>query len=224
MNKKEKHNTSTGPSPQEKVRMRIKICGMKKESNILDVAKLNPEFMGFIFYKKSPRYFNGSIPELPDSIKKIGVFVNETFDYIKGIVNKHNLEGVQLHGNESPELCKQLQDLNCTIIKVFSIKDSFDFNSLEPYEEVCDYYLFDTKGKQPGGNGYTFDWSILKKYSSIKPYFLSGGIGLNEIDQIKSFFKQPEAAFCYALDVNSKFETNSRLKKVEKLKAFKMSF
>ncbi len=194
---------------------------MKNEDNILNVAKLNPDFMGFIFYKNSPRYFNSTIPELPEKIKKIGVFVDATFDYIKGIVNKHNLQGVQLHGNESPELCKQLQDLNCTVIKVFSIKDTFDFNSLEPYEDACDFYLFDTKGKQPGGNGFTFDWSVLKKYSSIKPFFLSGGIGPSELNNLLSFLKRPEAIFCHSLDLNSKFETNAGIKNTEKLKAFK---
>jgi phosphoribosylanthranilate isomerase len=201
--------------------MKQKVFGMKNTDNILNVAKLNPDFIGFIFFKNSPRYFNSVIPELPDNIKKIGVFVDATFDYIKGIVQKHNLQGVQLHGNESPELCKQLQDLNCTVIKVFSIKDSFDFNTLEPYEDVCDFYLFDTKGKQPGGNGYTFDWSVLKKYPSIKPYFLSGGIGPKELDNLLSFQKRPEALFCHSLDVNSKFETNLGLKNIEKLKAFK---
>ena len=118
-------------------------------------------------------------------------------------------------------MCQQLQHLNCIVIKVFSIKDSFNFNNLDPYENVCDYYLFDTKGKQPGGNGVTFNWSVLKNYSSIKPFFLSGGIGLNELDSLQSFLKQPEAAFCHALDVNSKFETNTGLKNSEKLKAFK---
>jgi len=201
--------------------MKLKVCGMKQRDNILDVAKLDPDYMGFIFYKNSPRYCNTVIPELPPHIKKIGVFVNATFDYIKGIVHKHNLQGVQLHGSESPELCQQLQHLNCMVIKVFSIKDSFNFNNLDPYENVCDYYLFDTKGKQPGGNGVTFNWSVLKNYSSIKPFFLSGGIGLNELDSLQSFLKQPEAAFCHALDVNSKFETNTGLKNSEKLQAFK---
>jgi len=194
---------------------------MKHKDNILNVAKLNPDFMGFIFHKNSPRYFDSIIPELPENIKKIGVFVDATYDYIRGKVQKHNLQGVQLHGNEFPELCKQLQDLNCTVIKVFSIKDSFDFKTLEPYEDVCDYYLFDTKGKQPGGNGFTFDWSVLKKYSSIKPFFLSGGIGPHELDNLLSFLKRPEAVFCHSLDLNSKFETNSGLKNTEKLKAFK---
>ncbi len=201
--------------------MKLKVCGMKYKDNILNIAKLNPDFMGFIFYKNSPRYFNSVIPELPNNIKKIGVFVNSTLDYIKGIVQKHNLQGVQLHGSESPELCQQLKALNCIVIKVFSVKDTFNFNTLEPYENVCDYYLFDTKGKQPGGNGYAFDWSILKKYSSIKPFFLSGGIGLNQMDSLQSFLKRPEAMFCHALDLNSKFETNLGLKNTEKLKAFK---
>jgi len=201
--------------------MKLKVCGMKNENNILDVAQLNPDFMGFIFYKKSPRYFNSNIPELSEHIKKIGVFVNESFDYIRGKVEKHNLQGVQLHGDESPELCKQLKELGCIVIKVFSIKDDFNFSVLEPYEDVCDYYLFDTKGKQPGGNGYAFDWRVLKKYTSIKPYFLSGGIGLNEVENISAFMKPPESAFCHALDINSKFETNQGLKNVEKLKEFK---
>ncbi len=194
---------------------------MKEENNILDVAVLEPNYMGFIFYKKSPRYFNTVIPELPESIKKIGVFVNETFDFIKGIIEKHNLQGVQLHGNETPELCMRLKALNCIVIKVFSIKNDFDFNLLEPYEEVCDFYLFDTKGKHIGGNGYTFNWNVLKKYPSIKPYFLSGGIGLNELDSVIKFLKRPESAFCCALDLNSKFETNLGLKDISKLNVFK---
>ena len=96
---------------------------MKNENNILDVADLNPNYMGFIFYEKSSRYFNGVIPELPESIKKIGVFVNATFEYIKGKVDKHNLQGVQLHGQETPELCQRLKDLDIAVIKVFSIKN-----------------------------------------------------------------------------------------------------
>lgn len=200
--------------------MKLKVCGMKNEANMTNVAALDLEYMGFIFYNKSPRFFNTSIPELPTHIKKIGVFVNASFDFIRGKVEKHNLQGVQLHGEESPKLCKQLQDLNSIVIKVFSIKDTFNFKTLTPYEAVCDFYLFDTKGKQPGGNGYTFNWSVLKKYPSVKPYFLSGGIGLNEIEEVRSFLKRPESDFCHALDLNSKFETNAGLKNKEKLETF----
>jgi phosphoribosylanthranilate isomerase len=97
----------------------------------------------------------------------------------------------------------------------------FNFNQLEPYESVCDYYLFDTKGKLPGGNGYTFNWDVLKKYPSSKPYFLSGGIGLNEIETLKEFLKMPESQYCYAIDINSQFEVEAGLKDIEKLKKFK---
>ncbi|OIQ18786.1 phosphoribosylanthranilate isomerase [Lacinutrix sp. MedPE-SW] len=200
--------------------MKLKICGMKNENNILDVAELNPGYMGFIFYEKSPRHFNTTIPELPESIKKIGVFVNATFDFIRGKVEKHDLQGVQLHGDETPELCKSLKDLGIIVIKVFSIKNQFNFKVLEPFEDVCDYYLFDTKGKEPGGNGYTFNWNVLKKYPSIKPYFLSGGIGPKEMDSLLLFLKRPESEFCAAVDLNSKFETAAGLKNTAKLKTF----
>ncbi|AEH01583.1 phosphoribosylanthranilate isomerase [Lacinutrix sp. 5H-3-7-4] len=200
--------------------MKLKICGMKNENNILDVAELNPGYMGFIFYEKSPRYFNTTIPELPESIKKIGVFVNATFDFIRGKIEKHDLQGVQLHGDETPELCKSLKDLDIIVIKVFSIKNQFNFKVLEPFEDVCDYYLFDTKGKEPGGNGYTFNWNVLKKYPSIKPYFLSGGIGPKEMDALLLFLKRPESEFCAAIDLNSKFETAAGLKNTTKLKTF----
>ena len=126
--------------------MKLKICGMKNENNILDVAELKPSYMGFIFYEKSPRYFNGVIPEISKDINKIGVFVNSTFDYIRGKVEKHDLQGVQLPGDETPELCERLKALEITVVKVFSIKNQFDFKVLEPFEDVCDYYLFDTKG------------------------------------------------------------------------------
>ena len=200
--------------------MNLKICGMKNENNILDVADLNPGYMGFIFSEKSPRYFNSLIPEISKDIKKIGVFVNSTFDYIRGKVEKHDLQGVQLHGGESPELCAKLKELDLIVIKVFSIKNQFDFKVLEPFEDVCNYYLFDTKGKEPGGNGYTFNWNVLKKYPSIKPYFLSGGIGPQEMDSLLLFLKRPESELCCTFDLNSKFETAAGLKDVTKLKAF----
>lgn len=201
--------------------MKLKVCGMKNENNILDVAELQPHYMGFIFYEKSPRFLKETIPELPDNIKKIGVFVNAVLSFIVDKIETYNLQGIQLHGSESPELCEQLKAYNVTIIKVFSIKNQFDFSVLEPYENVCDYYLFDTKGKEPGGNGYTFNWNVLKKYPSKKPYFLSGGIGPKELDSVLLFLKRPESEFCSTLDLNSKFETAAGLKDLNKLKAFK---
>jgi phosphoribosylanthranilate isomerase len=104
---------------------------------------------------------------------------------------------------------------------VFSIKDTFDFSILKAYEKACDYFLFDTKGKLPGGNGYTFNWEVLKKYPSDKPYFLSGGIGLENVGAIASFLRAPESIYCYAIDINSKFEIEPGLKDIEKIKEFK---
>lgn len=194
---------------------------MKYPDNIISVANLQPDYLGFIFYEKSARYFEGEIPEISNNIKKTGVFVNADSKEVITKIKKHQLQAIQLHGNESPEYCKKLNTENIEIIKVFSIKDNFNFDTLKPYESVCDYYLFDTKGKLPGGNGYTFNWNVLKKYSSTKSYFLSGGIGLNEIENIKSFIKSDESKYCYAIDVNSKFETEPGMKNIELLKEFK---
>ena len=199
--------------------MKLKVCGMKYLNNMEAVAKLRPDFLGFIFYDKSSRYFNGNLPYLPQAIKKVGVFVNEDLETLQSIIKEQKLDVVQLHGQESPEYCSQL--VNAEIIKVFSIKDTFNFSVLLPYEEVCDYYLFDTKGKLPGGNGYTFNWNVLKDYPSTKPFFLSGGIGLKEVEKLKDFIDSPASKYCYSLDVNSKFEINPGVKNINDLEKFK---
>jgi phosphoribosylanthranilate isomerase len=196
--------------------MKLKICGMKYPNNILEVGSLLPDYMGFIFWEKSARYFEGSIPELPKSIKKVGVFVNATQEGIIEKITKYDLQAVQLHGQESLEFCQDLKDkINNTIeiIKVFSVDDSFDFEVLKPFEAVCNYFLFDTKGKLPGGNGTTFDWKVLENYPSSKPFFLSGGIGINEMDAINEISKTNLPI--YAIDVNSKFEIEPGLKNTQ---------
>ena len=200
---------------------------MKYQDNMIEVAKLQPDYLGFIFHEKSPRFFDGNIPKLPDSIKKVGVFVDASLSYIIEKVKIHQLQAVQLHGHESPEFCAlfhaELVEAShpIEIIKVFSIKDDFNFEALKTYESVCDYYLFDTKGKLPGGNGYTFNWNVLKNYPSNNPFFLSGGIGIEETEKVLSFLRRQESKHCYAIDVNSKFELEPGLKDIEKLKIFK---
>ncbi len=193
---------------------------MKYQDNIKSVAELQPDYLGFIFYEKSKRNFDDKIPEINNEIKKTGVFVNESIEFILEKINEHQLTAVQLHGNESPEFCKELFRNQIEVIKVFSVDDNFDFEILNNYEGVCDYFLFDTKGKEKGGNGITFNWDILKKYSSKKPYFLSGGIGLNEVDNLKEFLKTEASKYCYVLDVNSKFEDEPGLKNIQNLKLF----
>ncbi|GAA3557438.1 phosphoribosylanthranilate isomerase [Snuella lapsa] len=210
--------------------MKLKVCGMKYQDNIDQVAALQPDYLGFIFYEKSARYFNTAIPQISNTIKKTGVFVDANLDTVISKIQAHQLQAVQLHGMESPEYCKLLQHTKLDsasrpieIIKVFSIKDNFDFEILKPYETVCDYFLFDTKGKLPGGNGYTFDWNVLNDYTSTKPFFLSGGIGLEETEKLQSFITSKASKYCYAIDVNSKFEIEPGLKNIELLKQFKKS-
>ncbi|WP_243643694.1 phosphoribosylanthranilate isomerase [Tenacibaculum sp. M341] len=210
--------------------MKLKVCGMKYVENIREVAALNPDYLGFIFYDRSKRNFEGIIPEIPKGIKKTGVFVNEYLEIVLSLAEAYKLNALQLHGDESVAYIKELKDhlersrqekrlQKVEIIKVFGIKDTFDFSVLKPYEEVVDYFLFDTKGKERGGNGVTFDWTVLKDYNSTKPFFLSGGIGLNEAASVKEILKTDLPI--YALDVNSKFETKPGLKSIKDLQKFK---
>jgi len=200
--------------------LKIKVCGMNQ--NTVEVSDLKPDYLGFIFWKPSKRSFSGLPLVLPHSIKKVGVFVDDSIEGIIEKVKKYQLLAVQLHGNENPGFCNSLKQKlkGVEIIKVFSIKDEFNFQELEPFELVCDYYLFDTKGRLPGGNGYKFNWTVLKDYPSSKPFFLSGGIGLEDVDSIKEFMQRPESRYCHAIDVNSKFELEPGLKDIDKLKAF----
>lgn len=226
--------------------LKLKVCGMKYIENIQQVAELNPDYLGFIFYENSKRNFEGIIPEFSNSIKKTGVFVNEYKEIVISLVEEYRLDAIQLHGDESVEyiieLKKQLAENRALfieenkqikkkknqhyiskneveIIKVFGIKDEFNFDVLQPYLEVVDYFLFDTKGKERGGNGTKFDWSVLEKYPYDKPFFLSGGIGPEDVEQIQIVRKTNLPI--YALDVNSKFEIEPGRKKIEELQEFK---
>ncbi len=202
--------------------MKIKICGLKFKSNILGLSKLEPDYMGFIFWEKSKRLVIDSTPNLSQTkIKKTGVFVNADFDKIKDKVRVHKLEAIQLHGLESPEFCEKIKNLGVEIIKAFSIDGNFNFKILEEYELCSDYFLFDTKGKSPGGNGISFDWEILRNYKYEKKFFLSGGIGIESISAIKKIKNLSLPLFC--VDINSRFELNPGEKNIELIKSFKNS-
>ena len=197
---------------------------MKYLENIQEVAALQPDYLGFIFYEKSKRNFEGVIPVISKSIKKTGVFVNASTDEVIAKINLYDLQTVQLHGDESVNYINELKCLfersrELEIIKVFGIKDEFNFDTLKPYLRVVDYFLFDTKGKERGGNGVAFNWNILEKYPFTKPFFLSGGIGLEQQEEIHQIRKTDLPI--YALDVNSKFENKQGFKKIEDLKKFK---
>ena len=183
---------------------------MGSAENIQQIAALQPDYLGFIFFEKSARNFTGEIPEIASTIKKTGVFVNASFDFIQQKIKQYGFKAVQLHGEENPEFCQKVKALNVEVFKVFSMKSNFDFSILKPFETSVDYFLFDTKGENPGGNGFVFDWEILKKYNSEIPFILSGGIGIQEVDALKDLmqFNLP----IYAVDINSKFEIQPALK------------
>lgn len=201
--------------------MKIKVCGMKHPENIESVGRLPLSFMGFIFYDKSPRYADvldrNDLAVLSEDIKRVGVFVNADFEFIKEKAKKYNLDFLQLHGQESAHYCQQItSELNIPIIKAFNVSDPLDFDQTKAYEDVCEYFLFDTKTSQHGGSGLKFDWNILNNYRGQKPFFLSGGISAIDADSIKQL-NHPKL---YALDLNSKFELEPGLKDAQLLDEF----
>tara|TARA_Y100000389_G_scaffold48640_1_gene43938 strand:- start:208 stop:810 length:603 start_codon:yes stop_codon:yes gene_type:complete len=195
--------------------MKLKVCGMKFSENIAEIESLKPDFMGFIFYKKSKRFFNESKIILNDKINRVGVFVNQEMNEVFDNVKKYKLDYVQLHGEEDIKYCLSIKSF-CKVIKVFKIDDTFDFNTIKKFENVSDYFLFDTKTNLHGGSGKKFDWKILKNYNSKKNFFLSGGISEDDVEEIKKIKKIHPII---GIDINSKFELPSLKKDREKIKS-----
>ena len=198
--------------------MKFKVCGLFNEENIYKVAELNPDYVGHIFWEKSVRYLKSISPNLKKEIKKTGVFFNSKIDDVFNRINENNLACVQLHGEESPQYCKNIMDSGTQVIKSFRIDDDFDFSVLKNYENYCDLFLFDSKSELPGGTGESFNWENLKKYKLKKEFFISGGIGLHSIESLIDLFKMDLPI--YGVDVNSKFEDEKYLKKIDELKTF----
>jgi phosphoribosylanthranilate isomerase len=195
--------------------MNTKVCGITQLKQLQQLDGLDIDFAGLIFYKDSPRYVGDKIAaaDLKNSdfdLKKVGVFVNADYDEIMQVVEDYGLDVVQLHGDESPELCEELSE-EVEVIKAFKVKDSkisID-EMVADYDEVCDYYLFDTASSDlEGGTGKQFDWKLLTKAKIEKPFFLSGGIGVDDTAKVKAF-KHPDY---YAVDINSKVEKEPGVK------------
>lgn len=202
--------------------MKIKVCGVKFPENVMQVAALQPDYLGFIFYPHSPRFVGYEVNEelamLRLPAKKTGVFVDKDFSTIKSIIQTYQLDAVQLHGNEPAEMCAALQD-KVEVIKAFGVDETFNFDQLKVYESVVDHFLFDTKTTAHGGSGNVFDWQILADYHLNVPFFISGGLSNDNISSVLSL-KHP--AF-YGLDLNSQFEDKPGLKNIEKLEeAFRL--
>ncbi|MDP3432298.1 MAG: phosphoribosylanthranilate isomerase [Bacteroidota bacterium] len=202
-------------------KLKIKVCGMRDPKNISGVVAALPDFIGFIFYPKSKRFvgFEPSpemFAEIPASVKKVGVFVNESPEKVLEISKKWNLDVIQLHGQESPGYCRQIQNSGITVFKAFSVDESFDFATLKAYSGVCESFLFDTKGLLPGGTGKKFNWQLLENYKLNVPFYLSGGIVPDDLNSIEEFSHQQ----LFGIDINSGFEIEPALKDVEKVRTF----
>jgi phosphoribosylanthranilate isomerase len=209
--------------------MNIKVCGITQFKQLQQLEALNIDYAGLIFYKESPRYMGDKIKgrEIKDAdfdIKKVGVFVNPGYSELLEAIDEYGLDIVQLHGNETPEMCDDLS-AEVEVMKAFRIAsgDAVNIDELvAPYDAVCDFYLFDTGGLKEsfGGTGQQFDWSILKKAKIEKPFFLSGGIGPDDAAKVKAF-SHPDF---FAIDVNSKFETAPGVKDMAALLKFLQAF
>lgn len=194
---------------------------MRDATNIQDLLALQPDFIGFIFYDKSARFVGEMLDEtllksFPKTTKKVGVFVNATMEHIVRIVKKYDLDLVQLHGEETPDYCRSLRSKGINIIKAFALDNDFLLSRFNNYKPHVDYFLFDAKGQERGGNGIIFDWDILNKYDNTVPFFLAGGIEMQHLSEIEKLSPQP-----YCIDINSKFEIHPALKEVEKINNFR---
>ncbi len=192
---------------------------MKYAENISELMELPIDMMGLIFYPKSPRYV--SQDDLRDccsshsSIQRVGVFVNANLSEILDKVKLYRLNMIQLHGNESPDFCKELKE-KVPVIKAFSVAKKEDFEQCEKYEGACSYFLFDTKTPQYGGSGQKFDWQILDAYQGATPFLLSGGIS----EEDTSALKEIRHSMLYGIDLNSRFEVKAGLKNISLVEKF----
>ena len=191
---------------------------MREAENIREVEALGIDLMGFIFWPKSKRYVSEKPEYLPQKCKRVGVFVDEYIEQVKCIAEDYALDFIQLHGSESPEYISHLLPLtsHLSITKAFNIATAEDLEATKPYEGLVDYFLFDTKATLPGGSGQQFDWNVLEAYDGETPFLLSGGIGPNDAERVKSYY-HPK---CAGIDLNSRFELAPGLKDVKKLKVF----
>ncbi|MFY0608579.1 MAG: phosphoribosylanthranilate isomerase [Cyclobacteriaceae bacterium] len=190
---------------------------MREPNNISELIQLSPDYMGMIFYEKSKRFATDVVlPEMKET-SLIGVFVNASIDDIERLNATYQFDYLQLHGSESIEFVKDLKQRGYSLIKVFGVQDKLPLAEMKPYEPYVEFFLFDTKTPEHGGSGRKFDWTILSGYELGKPFFLSGGIELEDIETIKSM----DLPMLHAIDVNSKFELAPALKDIERIRILK---
>lgn len=204
--------------------MKVKICGMRDPENVAAIAATGVDLLGFIFYPRSPRYVyqyhQAALPREMSSLQRVGVFVNPAFDHVIKEVQKWQLDFVQLHGDEDPVFCRKLNESGeAKVIKAFRVGDHVDEALLQKYSGSVDQFLFDTLGESYGGTGKTFSWDLLKDLSSVAPYFISGGLGPENIEELLQFVSRNASVAdqLVGVDLNSGVETAPAVKSVEKV-------
>lgn len=204
--------------------MKIKVCGVTTTGQLEELDKMGIDYAGLIFYEKSPRYAlsklrSKAVAGLTLQLHKVGVFVNASENDIMTQIELYELDYVQLHGSETPTFCNHISN-HVKVIKAFRIDEQNSHIDwmVKPYEEVCDFYLFD-KGSAGiyGGTGKKFDWHLLEKATIGKNFFLSGGIGPEDAEAVKKF----EHPYFYGVDINSKFEIEPGIKNIKLVEEFK---
>ncbi len=203
------------------IMIKVKVCGMREPDNIREIASTGPDYMGFIFFPGSKRYVGENADtvffnKVPARIKKVGVFVNEMPDRILELCYRYDLDIVQLHGSETVEDCRKIRSSGYQLIKVFGVDARFNFTTLAPYVQFCDYFMFDTKSEQYGGTGQKFSWDKIREYKYNVPFFLSGGIDTGDAETIRNM----EHPAFFAVDINSRFETEPGIKNANRVKEF----
>jgi phosphoribosylanthranilate isomerase len=203
--------------------MQFKVCGITNIEQAEDITRQGVHYIGFIFYPSSKRYALSSLrlediaAFKPATTKKVGVFVNENIENVLDTAGKAGLDMIQLHGEEDASYCAAIQEA-FPVIKVFRV--SKDLPNFAAFENVAIYYLFDTDGALYGGTGQHFNWEIIKKIRFNKPFFLSGGIGMNDVQRIQVLKAATAGQDLMALDMNSKFELSPGIKNIELIKTF----
>ena len=197
---------------------------MTQPEQVDELAAIGVTFAGFIFYARSPRYVfrHLTISQLKNekNINKVGVFVNTPIDEVLHMVDDCRLHMVQLHGDETPKYCEKLADY-VSVVKAFRLSENDNIEYMtRPFMEVCDMFMFDTMGAGYGGTGKKFDWNVLKDRPIGKPFFLSGGIQDDDVDDLQAFSKEPVANALFAIDINSRFEISPGIKDMTKIKKF----
>lgn len=197
--------------------IQIKVCGMRDAQNIEEVLTLKPDYLGLIFFPGSLRYMDDEKSASWNTIslqtKLTGVFVNAEAPFILERVNAYHLGAIQLHGQESPEQCARIRanlSEDICLIKAFGVSDQFKWSVCDDFKHVADYFLFDTHSASHGGTGKKFDWTLLSGYRGELPYFLSGGLGLEDVQEVRTLAE--EDARLIAVDLNSRFELSPAVK------------